>query len=230
MRLQRVVELVGQRVLAREPLGRRRIGAHGVAGSLRRRRDARPLLRRLVGCGAGELEVGFGLFLLVAHRDQRSGIARRLEAFRDDQRQRLAAVEDRLVVERAERLAGRRHLIPVAAAEPGGARSVLVRIDFHHARNRNRSGDVDAGDPAAGDRARHGIAVEKVRNGELRGIGRTARHLVRSIDAAARAAEMPFVSQHGWPLKGCACRSWTAACRPRLGGWRAGWRGARGRS
>ena len=65
-------------------------------------------------------------------------VARQLESIRDDERDRLAVVEDLRVVQRPQRRARRRELILIAAIQPREARRIFVRENLQHALERER--------------------------------------------------------------------------------------------
>ncbi|GJE71975.1 hypothetical protein CHKEEEPN_3528 [Methylorubrum podarium] len=237
VRLHRVVVLVGHPVLAVDAdLGRveRR---RGIAPRLRRRLDAGPLHRRIVGFRRLRREVGARGHDAVIDPHQRGGVARGLEILGHDERHRLAGEDDAVRSQRLERRAGGRHRVLVILRVVGGGRAVLVGEHLDHAGHGLRGRGVDAPDAALGDGARHHHAVGEVGGGELTGVLGEAGDLGRAVDAADGAADEPVTAGrraeldgHGRLLTGCACRTGTGAFRPRPAPGRGRWRGAPARS
>ena len=199
MHLHRVMMLDGDMVLVGD-LDRGAVeGFLGVATRAGHRLDAGALLLRLVGLVPVELHIRGVHRGLIFHLHQRGGVAGDAELFRYHERHRLAAIDDLLVIEGAERRAGRRDFVLMAEAEPCRARPVFMCKHLQHAGHGERRLDVDGGDAAFGNGARDHVSIAEVRGGELARVFRRARDFCAAVDAAARRADMGFVGQHGGP-------------------------------
>ena len=150
------------------------MGACCVAARFRRRGDTLALFRGHIGLGAGVLQIGAWGLGFGMQRDQCGRIAGGGEILGHDQSDRLAAIQDSVVQQRPERMAGRGDRILIGFVTARRQRPVLVRIDPHHARHGLGGGGVDANEPALGDRAGHDIADQQARDVILGGIFRCA--------------------------------------------------------
>ncbi len=137
--LHGIVMFGGEVILAGDPHRRVCISGLGIAAVFAALRSVP--LGTLVQCIA---KVGVVLGGLVFDRDQRGGMARRLECLGDDQRDRLAAEMDLVVIERAQRNAAGAIVVLIAAVlrietrgrfswvmtstTPGTARAAAVSI------------------------------------------------------------------------------------------------------
>ena len=83
--------------------------------------------------------------------DQGSRKSRDLELLRDDQRHRLTAEENSVVIERTERRAGGRDLVFILLVRRRELGPMLVREHVEHAVDRERIRGMNVLDPAFGD-------------------------------------------------------------------------------
>ena len=87
--------------------------------------------------------------ILDAHQRRRE--ARNLEFFGNDQRDRLPAEANLVVIERTKRGAGRRDVVVVGFVRCGELGPVRMREDGNHAVDRHRVLEIDACDPPPGN-------------------------------------------------------------------------------
>ena len=134
-------------------------------------------------------KIGDVCLLLVLDAYERCRKARDLGLLGHDKRHRLAVESHVLVVERAERCAGRSDLIAVFLFRSGKLRPVHVREHVEHAVDRQRIGGMDAPDPSLGDGRRDDEAVRQTGDVVLGRVSRRARHLRPALDPRGRLAE-----------------------------------------
>ncbi len=145
--------------------------------------------RRFMGLIADGEQVGLMRLAVVLNPYQRARVARQLQGFSHHQRQRLAAVEHLVVVERAERRAFGGIVVFVGLVVAGDGRAVLVGQHQHHTGQRLGFTAVDVAHASTGDGARHHTAMQQVRRAEIGGVTGLAGDLERTIDAIQRLAD-----------------------------------------
>ena len=167
--------------------------SQGLLGPAARLGGPEHTLSRLCG-SEGDLalavEVRDVRFFLVSYSHQRRRKARDLRLFGYDQRDRLAAEHDLVVVKRPKgRASLRRHLILMGAIGVRHLRSVLVGEHVDHAGDAARLARIDLQDAALGDAGSNDAAVgETWAKGEagfveLSGVFRRAGDLRPTVDA-----------------------------------------------
>ena len=141
------------------------------------------LVARIVGLVPVRLQIVAPDLRAVAHLHELGGGARRLEAFRDDEAERLAVMGDAAIVlrrRRRTRLARRAH-------------GALVHDHADHAAGLFRLLRGDLGNGAGADLGKDQIAVGDVLAlAVLVGVGRLPRDLQRSLEAVERLADHAF--------------------------------------
>ncbi len=152
--------------------------------------------RRIVGLIAHGLQIGLVCLDFVFDSHQARRMARQGLGLGHHQRQRLAAVEHSVVVQRAERRAFGGIVVLVGLVVAGHRRSVLMGQHQAHAGQCLGRGGVDARDSATGDAARDHRAVEQPRHLGFGGIAGLAGDLERAVDAVQRLAEWRVGAVH----------------------------------
>ncbi len=195
MRLHRVVLLAAEAVAFIERDGRARERALGVA--LARLRAAL-LLRRRFGGRLGERGIEAQLRRrvgVVGRADQRRAVFGLRLRPRDDERDRLAAEQDRRPVEHAELRAGHRvDRDPLGGLLIGQTVGVEMGEDEQHARRVFSGARVERGDRSGGASTVGGRSVEEAVGRELGGVLCLAAHLRGSVDARERRSHRAHVA------------------------------------
>jgi hypothetical protein len=197
-------------------LGRNKI--LGFVAHIRCREGLRGIAARLGGLpdleriGALRVRIGDEFFRLVFDAHQRGRKARDLPLFGQNERDRLSAELDRVVIEWTERRAFiGRDIVLIGTAGAGHARTVLVREHIEHAVDKGFAG-VDTNDAALRNGRHDDIAIGEVRNVELAGIFRRSGHLGVAIDARGRCSDVSRHDAHRIFLLDCDCGVAAAAC------------------
>ena len=149
---------------------------------------------------------------IVFHVDQRRGESRNLRFFGDNQRDRLAAEHDPVIVEGPKWRSFGSHLVLIGAVSIRHARPIFMAEHVDHASDAQRLAGIDARDAALGDAGcDHAAMGEAGAKGEagyvvLGGVLRRARHLGAAIDARRGGAD---VKCHG-PARSIFLRNGTS--------------------
>ena len=136
------------------------------------------------------MQIGFVLFAFVFDMDEGRRIACDFEFLGDDQCDRLTAVFDLIVVKRAERRAGHRHLILIAAVGPGEARRVLMGEHLQDAIETERFARIDLLDSPLGNGAGNYDSTSKIWNIVFAGVLCLAGHLRTPVGTVDRLADV----------------------------------------
>ena len=137
------------------------------------------------------LQVGDGFLFLVFDAHQRGGEAGDFPFLGHDQRDRLTAEHDLVVIKRTKRLAVFRPDVVLVGFRFGGhARPMLVGQDIENAFDTQRRAYVDARDAALGDRRGDDGAVNESRGVEFAGIFRAAGDFGMAVDARGGGADI----------------------------------------
>src|SRR5262245_2174566 len=145
-----------------------------------------------------------------------------LEFLRDDQRHRLTAEQDFVVIERTEGRAGRRHLVGIFLVRRCKLGPMLVRKHVEHAVDRQRIRGMNALDPPLGNGGRDHETMRQAGHVVFGGVFRKSGNLRVSIDAGGRLAEVAGGGHGALPahlirLSACDCgvprAAWVSARR-----------------
>jgi hypothetical protein len=143
------------------------------------------------------------LFVFDAHQRRRKTCD--LPFLGEDQRDRLSAEDDLVVVERPEGRAFRRHVIAIGALGAGQTRPIFMGQHVDHAVDPQRLAGVDARDAALGDGGGdHGTMRERGRVELGRVLGRSG-DLCPSVDAGGGGADVRDHGAHRIFLSDCDC-------------------------